>query len=167
MNPNLPEWLQYIQALGPLATIIAAGVAAWVTWKIQKRNNAVQQAQAQTARNKLKLDLFDRRYDVYEAAKKLIFPGDYKFEELRELVLRAYKGEFLFDEQVFAWIDQAVRSASNYRITQTNLQSSHSFSDEQRSTLNTESDAQIVLFKKLEGEIQEIFRPYLSFEKVK
>lgn len=68
--------LLYIQVIG---TLIIALCAAFVTWRIQTRQVAIAQQAAQTAhqaaetaRNKLKLDLFDRRWTMYASAQKLI-----------------------------------------------------------------------------------------------
>jgi hypothetical protein len=59
MPPQVePHWTQYMTAL---MTPLVAAIAAYVAWK-----------QSSIARNKLKLDLFDRRFAVYDAAKSLI-----------------------------------------------------------------------------------------------
>jgi hypothetical protein len=78
---------------GPVATVIAAGVAVFVTWRLgtrqvaiaaQQVQIAVQQArtaelqaatakqQADTALDRLRYDLFEKRYAIYDAAKRLI-----------------------------------------------------------------------------------------------
>jgi hypothetical protein len=63
---SLPLWALYFQAfLGPIATLVAAGAAAWVTYKIQG-------GQLRTARDKLKLDLFERRFAFYEDVQSLL-----------------------------------------------------------------------------------------------
>ena len=49
----------------PVATILAASAAAYVTVAIQQQNLSV-------ARNRLKLDLFERRYEVYTATRDLL-----------------------------------------------------------------------------------------------
>lgn len=67
MDPAItqPHWTAYVAALAvPLTAIIA------LTTTIITSYIAFQQWQ--TARRKLKLDLFDRRYDLYVAAKHLI-----------------------------------------------------------------------------------------------
>jgi predicted metalloprotease len=81
MTPTvLPLWLEVIKAVAPLlAALLAAGVGAWVAHKfgriqesIAKQQAATAAAAATTARNKLRLDLFDRRWAIYQTAKGVI-----------------------------------------------------------------------------------------------
>jgi hypothetical protein len=64
---------------GPLATVIASvtagGVAVWfgrVQADIARRQAATAAAQKDIAYDKLKHDLFDKRYEIYQAAKAVI-----------------------------------------------------------------------------------------------
>jgi hypothetical protein len=64
---------------GPVATVIAAGAATWITWRLGSRQISIAAGQAQTASAqkwiayvKLKHDLFRLRYEVYQAAKDAI-----------------------------------------------------------------------------------------------
>ena len=50
---------------GSIATVIAAGTAAFVTIRIQRENQ-------QLARDRLKLDLYDQRYQVFAATRDLL-----------------------------------------------------------------------------------------------
>ncbi|WP_314435905.1 hypothetical protein [Massilia timonae] len=55
---ELPLWVEYIKALGtPAVALIAACVAGFIAYR-----------QWITARNKLKLDFFDRRMEIYRLA---------------------------------------------------------------------------------------------------
>ena len=59
---NLPLWVEYVKALGtPVVAIVAASIAGAIAYR-----------QLRTARNKLKLDLFDKRMAVYQNAVQLI-----------------------------------------------------------------------------------------------
>jgi hypothetical protein len=71
---------------GPVATVIAAGAATFITWRLGSRQVAIASSQANTADaqrtiaqaqrdiayDRLKYDLFRLRYDVYQAAKEAI-----------------------------------------------------------------------------------------------
>jgi hypothetical protein len=64
---------------GPIATIVAASAAFFVTVYFNQRQAGIAAAQKDIAAaqrdiavDKLKHDLFDRRYDIYSAAKRLI-----------------------------------------------------------------------------------------------
>jgi hypothetical protein len=92
MQPNeFPYFVQLVQAPGPTFVAIAVGAfAAIIGWR-----------QWRTGNYRLRLDMFDRRYSMYEATKLLIdkirisggvTPAD--FTEFRTSIRGA---EFLFD----------------------------------------------------------------------
>jgi hypothetical protein len=72
--------------LGPMATVLAAAAAVFVTWRIGREQVRIAQGQAETARaqreiaesqrdiafDKLKYDLFQKRYEIYTAAKGIM-----------------------------------------------------------------------------------------------
>lgn len=59
---QLPLWVEYVKALGaPAVALVAATIAGWLGFR-----------QWATARNKLKLDFFDRRMTIYTAAVNVI-----------------------------------------------------------------------------------------------
>jgi len=55
---DLPTWVQYAQALVVPVITIAGIVIAW--------------GQLSLARRRMQLDLYDRRYKIFESARKLI-----------------------------------------------------------------------------------------------
>jgi hypothetical protein len=64
---------------GPVATVIAAGVAVFVTWRLGRGQQRIAEQQAATARqqantalDQLRYNLFERRYDVYNYAIEVI-----------------------------------------------------------------------------------------------
>jgi hypothetical protein len=58
---QLPSCIQYIQALGPTFVAVVVGcVAGYVAWR-----------QWRTAHDRLKFDLYEKRFAVYETVKKL------------------------------------------------------------------------------------------------
>jgi hypothetical protein len=72
-------WAIVVSLAGPFATIVAASVAVFVTWRlgsgqlsIAKQQAATAQQQAELAAVRLQHDLFDRRFAIYEAAQKLV-----------------------------------------------------------------------------------------------
>lgn len=82
MTPTvLPLWLEFIKAVAPLlAALLAAGVGAWVAHKFGRIQETIARQQAETAaaaantaRNKLKFELFDRRLAAYETVVDTIY----------------------------------------------------------------------------------------------
>jgi hypothetical protein len=67
MSP-LPNWVQYVQALGlPIFSAVLALVGGWIGWQ-----------QMQVASVRLHLDLYERRYRVFEALRELIRHAAYQ-----------------------------------------------------------------------------------------
>ncbi len=55
MQLNVPEWMQWLQALGPtISSVVIGSIAAYVAWR-----------QWRTAQDKIQLDLFDRRFALF------------------------------------------------------------------------------------------------------
>src|ERR1700733_1277510 len=88
MQPSqLPCWVQYVWALGPsFVAIVAALIAGYIALR-----------QWLTARHRLKLDIFDKRFAVYEATKMLITKRPIRPHDLGEFYNGTRGAEFLFD----------------------------------------------------------------------
>jgi hypothetical protein len=50
---------------GPIATIAAAATAVFVTWRLGSRQAEIAQQQADLAREKLRHDLYNRRFEIF------------------------------------------------------------------------------------------------------
>lgn len=115
----------------PLATVIAAAVAAIFAATFAVRQARAAEQQAKTARNKLKIDTFQLRYDVYYAALLLIETIIYK-SSLDDNDIKIYtdckakclQSRFLFDEAKSDYIEDIVSTAGKYRLVNTLLKNS-------------------------------------------
>ena len=58
---------------GPLATVVAAGAAVWVTAHFSSQQAETARRQAKTAKDQLRLNLFDKRYAVYKGSAHDLF----------------------------------------------------------------------------------------------
>jgi hypothetical protein len=108
----LPPWMQWIQAC---AVLFIAGVGTWIAFK-----------QARIAAAKLNLDLYDRRFKVFDAARYLVgkvvtdaCPGNDDFNVFNLGVADAV---FLFDSDVTEYLDNlrkaqwlCIQRASSWR----------------------------------------------------
>ena len=107
MNPELPYWLLVLNALAPLfaflGTLVIGGVAAHIA-----------HGQWRTTRDKLRLDLFDRRFAVYEAAMKFVLgltgSATVDAKSMREYLIATRQAAFLFDD---ASIPQYLKKLAN------------------------------------------------------
>jgi hypothetical protein len=98
---NLPAWLQYLQAL---AVVLIPPIGAWLAWQ-----------QVQIARVKLQHDLYERRYAVFNAARKLLAEV-VAHRTPSEVGLRAYTistadAVFLFNDQIAEYLRELRKRA--------------------------------------------------------
>ncbi len=93
--PASPHWTAYVSAFAiPLIAAIAATIA-YQQWR--------------TARNKLKLDLFERRMEIYEAARELLGnvarTGNTTLEKQFEFLSKTRSAKWLFGPEVVEYFD--------------------------------------------------------------
>lgn len=97
----------------PTVTLILTGAIGCVTVYIAWQ-------QWQTAKNKLRLDIFDRRYPVFEAALKLVSiavqKGDVPDEARRGFVIATRGVQFLFDQKLQDYCGTLAKEAINVRF---------------------------------------------------
>ncbi|MGB5324469.1 MAG: hypothetical protein WBN40_03460 [Pseudomonadales bacterium] len=136
-----------------LTTLIAALVAfiSYQQYRINKR--------------KLRLDLFDRRYKVYEATRVFIIQflesGRIEQQMLHDFWLGTSDAKFLFKDEIVEYIDLINRKANELRLKQRQMQRSDSDSQlpDQALDLDTWLESQIS-----EGVLTDKFAPYLRFQ---
>src|SRR3954454_23451581 len=86
-----------LTALIPIAIAALGGLIAWRQWRTNQR-------QAATNHHRLKLDLFDRRFEVYEAThtflQNIIADIGVDLDRIREFRRRTGKAVFLFPDEL-------------------------------------------------------------------
>lgn len=91
-----PSWVTYLSALLTPAVALLAVAVAVAQWRI--------------AKNKLKLDLFERRYAVYQAAVDVMSKTDalgvLSKEEVDRFQVAIRGARFIFDDSVGAYLDE-------------------------------------------------------------
>lgn len=84
-----------------LLTPVIAFLAAYIAWR-----------QWKTAQNRLKLDLFERRFSVYDATKGLIASimqtGKATDENMFKFLAATKEAKWLFDDQIASYLDEKV-----------------------------------------------------------
>jgi hypothetical protein len=105
---------------GPVATIIAATVAVFFTWRIGRGQLQIARRQADTALDQLRYNLFEKRYAIYEAARRAIAiafakrDDDKMPEELNELFLRFEESRFFFLPDICLFLEQLQKDIRNF-----------------------------------------------------
>lgn len=125
--------------------------------------------QYRVAENKLRLDLFDRRYKVYDATRKfLIQIAQYNSFEEPELVNFAAgisDAEFLFGADVVEYLKQIRKRALDMRDHQAILEQELR-DDELSRRAHTEQDHRSWLKKQI-TDMASVFAPYLGFANIR
>lgn len=90
--------------LTPLIALLAAYIA-WQQWKTNER--------------KLKLDLYDRRFRIYEATRQLILSiirnADVESEEIQKFQLTVAEARFLFGSDITGYLEEIQSRAIQFR----------------------------------------------------
>lgn len=92
------HWIEYIS---PIGVPIIAGIAAWIAFR-----------QFQTAQNRLKFDLFDKRMEVYntvrEALGNITRQGSLTLEQQLRYLQGTRTARWLFGSDVFTYLDETL-----------------------------------------------------------
>jgi hypothetical protein len=98
--------VDYIATFLPIATFVlgvAVTIVAWQQWRV--------------ARNKLRLDLFDRRYKVYDATRRFVRDSVQDFAHIDQHLIvfndETSNAEFLFDADVVNYLEQIRQRAQD------------------------------------------------------
>ncbi len=98
MEPSLPTWIQYVEAIGPTAV---AGAVAYVAWR-QWRND----------RWRLREALWERRYRVYKAVMASIGAamanGDFTRDDQIDYLNGIKETLWLFDDEVSTFLEETL-----------------------------------------------------------
>ena len=91
-----PHWTTYLAALLTPIVAVLGSFIAFRQWRL--------------AQNKLKLELFDRRFSVYEAARTLLASimtsGKAKDEEVLKFMVATREAKWLLNESVSEYLDK-------------------------------------------------------------
>ncbi len=91
-----PHWTSYLSALLTPTVAVLGSVITYRQWR--------------TAQNKLKLDLFDRRFSVYDAARNLLAAimtsGKAKDEEVFKFLFATREAKWLLNIEVATYLEE-------------------------------------------------------------
>jgi hypothetical protein len=148
---------------GPFATIVAATVAAGITWSFNSRQLKIADAQRKIAAARLNFDLFEKRYAVFEATRALwidvVQNGDANSPLLKQFLFEIADAEFFFECEVPLYLDafrrRIIKLRQLHKKAEANDEKSGELEDQQMTELSEELPKLIATFK-----------PYLKLEKV-
>jgi hypothetical protein len=122
MSTWLPMLHDFFKEFGSvIATIFAATVAALISIRLGRNQAAIAQSQADIARDKLKFDLFEMRYGIYNSLKELIEYASELHPEapidatrVRNLYVKLDEARFFFEGDVVAFINDVCAAAEAF-----------------------------------------------------
>lgn len=164
------EFFEIARIGSPLLAAVLAGGVAWRFGSIQagiaRQQASTAAASAETARNKLRLDLFDRRLKIYDGIEEMItnIVRSRKIE-IKDMIAyhnHVQAGQWLFGTEVSKYLKDNLWDV--VRITYNHLVMLEKTSDanERAEIDNKISDALMILQDHRE-KINTIFSPYLHF----
>ena len=118
------DWLTCENArafAGPFATIVASVVAVIVTCYFAREQTKIAKGQWSVAKEKLRHDLYDRRFAIYMAFHELLVAVAEKDDvevELRKANAARAHSPFLLDAPLGAYLEELHKEA--FRVNQTN-----------------------------------------------
>jgi hypothetical protein len=127
--------------------------------------------QFRVAHNKLRLDLFDRRYRTYEAARKFLLKighgATFEFSDLVDFNLGTSDVDFLFDKDVAEYL-QEIRTRAVDMDLQRKLYDSLPIGEKRTSLVEKEHQQLFWLQNQVfTGGLTKVFAPYLSYANIK
>lgn len=168
----------YVEVFSPLGAFVVSLYLAFIAWqqiklgREQARLAGVQDQmaaqQATIAHNKLRLDLFDRRYKVYEAIKKFLSQitthTHFEMDHLTEYNVGTYDADFLFEDEIAAYVIEIRKKALEMRMHKKLM----NVSQGEQHTIHVEAESAALAW--LSGQLTTLkstFAPYLGFGKIK
>lgn len=165
------EWIDIIRAVSPVLAALLAGGVAWKFGSIQagiaRQQAATAASAAATARNKLKLDLFERRLAVYKIAQDSSLAITRFGRDGETAALDYFNGisaaRWLFGEDVVNYLQKDLKiPIVGFRTATDEMRDMEpGESKEKLSTVQVENrDAFFANYNR----INEVFSPYLKLE---
>jgi 2-succinyl-5-enolpyruvyl-6-hydroxy-3-cyclohexene-1-carboxylate synthase len=151
-------WLTAIQVGATALSPIIAVIGGWIAWQ-----------QVRINRNKLKLDRFDKRFEVHEAAMtfvaKVCTSGNASVEELNEFLAKTRGSRFLLSQEIADYLNEIHNKAGHLQST-TSVMQSLALTEEWRKKY---ADKWLELTEWLQQQLTVIpdkFAPFLSVEDI-
>jgi hypothetical protein len=145
----MPWWMQWGQAVGVAAI---SGLGAWIAYK-----------QVRIASAKLNLDLYDRRFKVFEAARgfvgKFLIDGAFTPEEITKFSAGVSDAVFLFDGEVKSYLDGLREKA--FALRKMNRQAKVATDENIEKIVDDMAKIEDEMLEEIPRLI-EVFKPYLK-----
>ena len=159
---------------GPIATIIAAAAAVFVTWRIgrgqlsiAKQQAEIAQQQAELATVRLQHELYDRRFAIFEAARNFLVHQIHVYGNVSDESYKSYfrgtaDAVFLLDDTVADYLEDIRNKA--LRLKWMNEKIGSIEAGDERIKATADEDEILNWFYDQEEILIEKFRPFLMIK---
>lgn len=149
-------WATVVQASAAALSPVIAVVGGWIAWQ-----------QVRINRNKLKLDRFDKRFAIHEAAMtfaaSVVVNGDLSPPALDEFLAKTRGARFLLSKELADYLEELHLNATKFRAVRRALENI-SITDQQRVDYGDRLTEMTEWFQKQLEVIPEKFAPFLSVD---
>jgi phosphate/sulfate permease len=159
MPPSIcePHWAQIVSWLStPLVALVAALFGVYIAYR-----------QWKTAQDRLKFDLFDRRFVVYDTARNflssIITYGDIKHEEVSKFIIGTSESKWLFDDKVDNYLRNEIGNKINRFTTLKSTVESLSSKEDRNENIMQQSQL-LTWFIKQPTVLVQKFEPFLKLK---
>ena len=151
-------WVTAVQVSAAALTPVIAIVGGWIAWQ-----------QVRINRNKLKLDRFDKRFDIHEAAimfaAAIAIRSKVDEPQFQDFIKRTRGTRFLISKEMQDYVDLLRKNAMRVQVIGQTL-ARPGISDEERVKHGDEVADLIIWFKDQIEVIPEKFAPFLSVDDI-
>jgi hypothetical protein len=167
--PSGASALQWVQVVG---TIVVAVIAAGIAGSVQYRQMQIAKGALKTADNKLRLDLYERRFAIVDAAMALMtdryrrdnddsVDGDYN--RFHELLAKIGFASWLFDQKVDMFVSMIAGEANErYDDHPAFMARQRKLYEEKGFHLSEEVIANRQHAEQMARKLEEMVRPYMT-----
>jgi hypothetical protein len=148
----MPLWYLSLQLLLPAAIGIGGGLIAWAPWR--------------TANQKVVLDLFDRRFRLYDAARTLnrqvIAAGKSTTQQMIEMAELAREARFLFGPEISTALNSAADAMIQIEVAEKELTGVPV--GPKRTALVNKSGEAFKTVQRIQQVLPDLFLPYMRLD---
>ena len=153
---QLPFWVQYVEVLGPsFIALVASLFVSYIAYR-----------QWRTGQYRLRLDMFEKRYGVYEAIRSLIGTAELHRQITSEDLSEFYHGirgaEFLFYGATRKFIESIGNMTFRARMARVALSKDHTRADR----LIAEEKDVLAFLRDQDAALEKTFSRYIDLSKV-
>jgi hypothetical protein len=151
-------WTTVVQASAAALSPVIAVIGGWIAWQ-----------QVRINRNKLKLDRFDKRFDIHEAAitfaATIAIRSKIGEDQFQDFLKRTRGTRFLVGKEMQDYIDLLRKNATRVQVIGRSLAKT-GISDEDRVKHADELSNLVIWFNDQIEVIPEKFAPFLSVDDI-